>query len=257
MEHRPDADEVPWLYRDLASWWPLLSPPADYVEAASFFEGVLTNASPGPAPTLLELGSGGGNTASHLKSRFRMTLVDRSADMLAVSRDLNPECEHVEGDMRHIRLGRTFDRVFIHDAIAYMTTERDLRQAMETAFVHCRPGGVALFTPDYVRENFRPSTGHGGQDGPSRSLRYLEWTWDPDPSDATYTVDFAFLLREHDRSVHVECERHVLGLFARADWLRLLAETGFEPAAVPFELSTLEPGRHEVFVGARPATGGA
>jgi hypothetical protein len=53
------------------------------------------------------------------------------------SRVLNPECEHVEDDMRTVRLGRQFDCVFIHDAVAYMTTESDLRRAIETAFVHC------------------------------------------------------------------------------------------------------------------------
>jgi hypothetical protein len=43
--------------------------------------------------------------------------------------------------------------------------------AIETADVHCRPGGVALFAPDYVRENFKPTTDHGGEAGPSRSIR--------------------------------------------------------------------------------------
>ena len=47
--------------------------------------------------------------------------------MLALSATLNPECEHLEGDMRTLRLGRTFDVVFIHDAISYLTTEDDLR----------------------------------------------------------------------------------------------------------------------------------
>src|SRR3712207_7634231 len=42
-------------------------------------------------------------------------------------------------------------------SIVYMTTEADLRRAIETAFVHCEPGGAALFAPDHVRENFRPS----------------------------------------------------------------------------------------------------
>ena len=32
-----------------------------------------------------------------------------------------------------------------HDAVAYMKTEDDLRQAIETAYVHCQPGGAALF----------------------------------------------------------------------------------------------------------------
>lgn len=245
---------MPILYGELAPWWPLLSPPADYAEEAVFYERTLLEACARRPGTLLELGSGGGNNASFLKKRFQMTLVDRSPGMLATSRALNPECEHVEGDMRTVRLGRRFDCVFVHDAVAYMATEGDLRKAMETAFVHCEPGGAALFTPDHVRESFRPATDHGGIDGGGRGLRYLEWTWDPDPADTTYTVDFAFLLRERDGSVRVEQDRHTLGLFARADWLRLLSEVGFRPRGVPLEDSELEPGEGTVFVAAKPAS---
>lgn len=259
MKHRANFsavsdDGAPRLYGDLASWWPLLSSPADYAEEAAFYERTLAAACHPPTRTLLELGSGGGNNASHLKARFDVTLVDPSPGMLEVSRALNPECEHTEGDMRTVRLGDAFDCVFIHDAIVYMTTESDLRKAIETAFVHCRPGGAALFAPDHVRENFRPSTEHGGHDGGSRSLRYLEWTWDPDPADTTYVVDYAYLLRESDGSVRVEHDRHIEGLFARADWLRLVSEVGFRPSVVPFEHSELEAGAHEMFVGRKPDT---
>lgn len=248
------ADTGPKLYQEFAPWWPLLSPPSDYGEEAGFYQRTLLTACNRPALTLLELGSGGGNNASYLKTRFQVTLVDRSPQMLAVSQALNPECEHLEGDMRTVRLGRTFDCVFLHDAIVYMTTEADLRQALETAFVHCQPGGAALFAPDHVRENFKPSTGHGGHDGKNRGVRFLEWTWDPDPTDTTYIADYAYLLREKDGSMQVVHDRHIEGLFARADWLRLLSEVGFQARMVPFEHSEVEPGSCEVFVGSKPGT---
>jgi SAM-dependent methyltransferase len=240
------------LYDELASWWPVLSPPSEYAEEAAFYEKQLLQASAGEMRSLLELGSGGGHVASHLKSRFRMVLVDRSPGMLAVSRALNPDCEHVEGDMRTVRLGRQFDGVFVHDAVAYMTSEDDLRRAMDTAFVHCRPGGAALFAPDYVAENFTPRTDSGGHDGEGRSLRYLEWTWDPDPADTSYIVDYAYLMRERDGSMRVEHDRHVEGLFSRAAWLRLLGEAGFRASAVPFDHSEVDHCTLEVFLGIRP-----
>lgn len=245
---------LPKLYDQLSSWWTLLSHPSEYVEEAAFYARTLLPAGTHPARTLLELGSGGGNNASHLKTHhLSLTLVDPAPGMLAVSRALNPECEHIEGDMRTLRLGREFDRVFIHDAIAYMTTEADLRRAVETAFIHCRPGGAALFAPDHTRENFQPSTDHGGNDdGAGRGVRYLEWTWDPDPTDTTYTVDYAYMLRESDGAVRVEHDRHIEGLFARATWLQILAEAGFEPKVVPFEHSELEPGSYELFLGVKP-----
>jgi hypothetical protein len=245
--------DVPKLYGELAEWWPLLSAPAEYMEEAGFYGRALRDACERPPVTLLELGSGGGNNASHLKASFAMTLVDPSDGMLAHSRTLNPECEHIVGDMRTVRLGRQFDAVFVHDAIVYMLTEDHVRQALETAFTHCRPGGAALFAPDHVRETFSGSTDQGGHDGDGRALRYLEWTWDPDPGDSTYVVDYAYLLRERDGSVRVEHDRHVEGLFARADWFRMLSEAGFRPSALPFDHSELEPGTYEVFIGRKPA----
>ena len=242
----------PRMYGDLAGWWPLLSAPAAYAEEAEIYRRLLAGAADRPPETLLELGSGGGNNASHLKAHVRLTLVDRSAGMLEVSRALNPGCEHVQGDMRTVRLGRSFDAVFVHDAVNYMTCVEDLRLVMETAFAHCRPGGVALFAPDHLRETFRTGTDHGGHDGDGRGARYLEWTWDPDPLDSTYTVDYAYLLREADGSVRVEHDRHLQGLFPRARWLSLLEETGFAARAVPVEHSELEPGSYEVFVATRP-----
>jgi SAM-dependent methyltransferase len=240
------------MYGELAGWWPLLSAPSEYAEEAEIYRRLLVESADRPPETVLELGSGGGNNAAHLKAHFELTLVDLSPGMLEVSRKENPECEHVQGDMRSVRLGRSFDAVFVHDAVMYMTSEEDLRRAIETAYVHCRPGGAALFAPDQLRETFRTGTDWGGHDGDGRAVRYLEWTWDPDPLDTTYTVDYAYLLREADGSVRVEHDRHVEGLFPRATWLRLLSETGFSARAVPVELAELEPGRYELFAATRP-----
>jgi SAM-dependent methyltransferase len=235
------------LYNELAEWWPLFSAPADYAEEAAFFARVLSEAcSPSPR-AVLELGSGGGNNALYLKSRFEMTLVDLSPQMLAVSRKLNPECEHHEGDMRTVNLGRTFDAVFIHDAIMYMTSEADLIAAMRNAYRHCRVGGVALFVPDCVRETFVAETKHGGHDGEDgRSLRYLMWTVDPDPADTTYRTDFAILLRDKRGDTRVVHDSHVEGVFPRAEWMRLLREAGFEPRTLMDEWD------REIFVAKRP-----
>ncbi|HEY6042946.1 MAG TPA: class I SAM-dependent methyltransferase [Anaerolineae bacterium] len=219
---------TPILYSSLAGWWHLLSDPADYADEAATFRDIFAAHSQ-PIRTLVEFGSGGGNNASHLKNHFKMTLVDLAPEMLRTSRELNPELEHIEGDMRTVRLGRLFDGVFIHDAIMYLTTLAELRAAFQTASAHCRVGGLALFVPDYVRETFRAETSLGGHDDATRGLRYLEWTYDPDPTDTTYRSDFVYLLREGADTIRTELDRHVEGLFPRDEWLRLLRETGFVP----------------------------
>ncbi len=217
----------PKLYSELAEWWPLMSTPADYEEEAGFYTEIFREAC--DPRTVLELGSGGGNNASHMKAHFELTLVDRSTGMLAVSRELNPECEHVQGDMCDVRLGRQFDAVFVHDAVSYLTSLPDLARAIETASVHCKPGGVALFCPDWFRETFEPSTNHGGHDGQGRSFRYLEWDSKPTPGQDSFTADYAFLLRESGKAVRVVHDQHVCGLFPRERWLALCRAAGLQP----------------------------
>lgn len=232
------------MYRELAAWWPLISPPSEYVEEAASFLALLRAEQPS-ARTLLELGCGGGSLASHLKAHLALTLVDRAPGMLAVCRATNPECEVLEGDLRSVRLGRTFDAVLIHDAIMYATTEAELGAAIATAAAHLRPGGTAILAPDFTRESFTPATDCDGHDLGPLGLRWLEWSWDPDPADDTFQVDYAFLLREADGSTRVEHDRHVEGLFPVAAWLRAMDEAGLDGRAV------VDPWRAHVFVGRR------
>jgi len=241
------------MYGDLAPWWPLISPPEGYAEEAALFTRVLRSAAI-PVGEVLELGSGGGHSASHLKADFVMTLVDLSEDMLEASRRLNPECRHEQGDMRTVRLGRSFDAVFVHDAIDYMVTGSDLAEAIATAFAHCRPGGIALLEPDHTAETFEEGTGRGGSDGADgRGVRYREWTRDPDPSDTWVETDYDFELRHADGSVDTVHETHRTGLFPGAVWMRLLVEAGFEPSMVTEETTEDRPPR--IFlVGHRPTS---
>ena len=233
------------LYDDLARWWHLLSPPANHAWEAAHYAALWRGYVDAPA-TLLDLGAGGGCVAWHLRDDFACTLVDRSPAMLAASATINPASEHVVGDLRDLRLGRTFDGVLLGDAIMYLTDEAELAAAIATAFVHTRPGGCALFAPDATRESFRPGDSHGGSDSDdgARGLRFLLWTRDPEPEDSTITLDWALLLREGDR-VEVVHERHLHGLHARATYARLIAAAGFRVID--------DPAHAGVLVGLRPA----
>lgn len=240
----------PLLYRELVPWYRLLDPPQDHADEAAIYQAALERGCTPRAETLLELGAGAGHNALHLKRRFRCTLTDLSEDMLGLSRELNPECEHHVGDMRTLRLGRTFDTVLVHDAIMYMTTLEDLRAAVRTAFEHTRPGGAALFTPDCVRENFQEHSDLHATDDGARALRCLDWSWDPDPKDDTFITEYAFLLRD-GATVTAVHDRHVEGLFSKDTWLRVLTDAGYRVELVE-RLLDEEGFRDEVFLCRRP-----
>ncbi len=245
VEHR--------FYGELADWWPLISPPAEYAEEAAFAASLLEPESGAARAEVLELGSGGGHLASHLTERFALTLVDLSEPMLAVSRRLNPDAAHAAGDMRTVRLGRRFDAVLIHDAVDYMITEHDLADAIATAYEHCRPGGRVVIVPDDVADSFEARTDHGGSDGADgRAVRFLSWTYDPDPDDSETVTQYAFVLRSADGSVRTVSETHHCGLFSRETWLRLLSEAGLE-ATAHSEITSGDDQPRLWFVGIRPS----
>jgi hypothetical protein len=206
------------LYDALADWWPVISPPSGYAEEAALYVDMIRGAARCPIREVLELGSGGGNNASHMKRAFTLTLVEPADRMRELSRALNPECEHVSGDMRDVRLGRVFDAVFIHDA---------------------------------TRETFSEGTEHGGgEDERGRRARYLQWTLPPASGGTSFEAHYAFLLRESDGTVSAAHDVHREGLFPRSTWLRLFGEVGLAASLWPRIIEGVE---YDSFVALRDA----
>ncbi len=240
------------MYDSLADWWPAISPPSEYAEEAAIYVEMIRDAARRPVREVLELGSGGGNNASHMKRHFDMTLVEPADGMREISRALNPECEHVSGDMRNVQLGRKFDAVFVHDAVMYMTTEDDLREALATVAEHLAPDDVALVAPDATTETLREATEHGGgEDASGRRARYLQWTLPPAPGGTIFETHYAFLLQEADRSVRSAHDVHHEGLFPRQTWLRLFGEVELVAELASREIEGAE---YDSFVAFRDAS---
>ena len=242
----------PSLYDEYADWFHLLTAPEDYGEEAEYYLGIMSRLLGHEPRSLLELGSGGGNNASHYKHRVPdVVLTDLSESMLAISKTINPELPHLQGDMRTVRVGRPFEAVFVHDACSYLTTEEDIRQLAATAWEHCLPGGVAVFCPDNTAENLEFATDTGGHDGDGRALRYLEWSYPGPPGTYEFYVDFACILHEDGKEPRMVLDRHINGALPRALWLKAIEDAGFEADSVPLVHSEVPEGKHEVFTGWR------
>jgi len=231
----------PRLYADLAYLWPILSPPEHYeAEAQTLRRLIDAHFGGGPAAgarrSILELGAGGGHTLCHLAEDFDCVATDLAEPMLANCRALIPGIDARVGDMRTMRLGRTFDVVLVHDAIDYMTTAEDAQAALDTVAAHLSPGGVAFIAPTYTRETF--VDGEVADDGTTTDaaeLTYFTFVHDPDPADDQIEMILLYLIRPHPRNqgegdssrqVEVVEDRHVCGLFSNADWLAMIGRAG-------------------------------
>ncbi|MFW6039136.1 MAG: class I SAM-dependent methyltransferase [bacterium] len=215
------------LYTDLADLWPLLSPPEHYVSEAAVLRKLLEERLP-TAHSLLELGAGGGHTLCHLRDAYECVAVDLSEAMLANCRALNPGVEAIVGDMRDVRLDRTFDAVLIHDAIDYMLSADELRRTLDTAAAHLAPGGLAFIAPTYLCETFtNHETEHDQRTAGDRTLTYLGYVHDPDPGDTTFELILTYLINDAGE-LRIEHDRHTCGLFDEPAWQRLMEEAGFD-----------------------------
>lgn len=239
---------APRLYTDLAHLWPYLSPPDHYIEETQNLRELITEAlgePPADQPwSVLEIGAGGGHSTVHLKEHFNCTATDLSPQMLAHCNALNPDVPTVLGDMRDMRLGKTFDAVLLCDAIDYMTTRDDAVAALTTVAEHLRPGGVALFAPTYTRETFTdgetaddtvtPEMDNDAQgDEAIPGLTYFTFVHDPDPADTSFEMILLYLLRDpKTRQVQTLEDRHTCGLFSIADWQDMADQAGLTVEAL-------------------------
>jgi SAM-dependent methyltransferase len=161
--------------------------------------------------------------------------VDISLDMLELARRLNPDVIYLEGDMRTVRLNRTFDAVAILDSVNYMLRESGLRAAFETARAHLEPGGVFITIIEQTLEGFRQNQvkrlirERGGVE-----IAFIENMYDPDPSDTTYESVFIYLIRREGR-LEIELDRHLGGLFPVDVWYDTLSSAGFGVKTVEYE----------------------
>lgn len=133
-------------------YYDLLYRDKDYAGEASYVRGLIEQHQAGPL-TVLDLGCGTGRHDVVLAEMgYEVTGVDRSAEMLDVARTAarngaTPASLRFEqGDVRTVRLGKTFDVVIsLFHVMSYMTTNQDLLDALTTVRDHLKPGGLFVF----------------------------------------------------------------------------------------------------------------
>jgi SAM-dependent methyltransferase len=171
-----------------------------------------------------------------------VTGIDRSPDMMRVAQGINPDVEYVEGDIRTARLGRKFDAVLSHDAIAYMLTQEDIDEAYRTAAAHLNPGGIMVALPEEVRAFFKQNRiDHSVAEREGKTVATIEVAHDPDPADETFETTFVYVIRENGK-LTIETDTHILGIHPLEAFTGALDRAGFDFVVEEWELSDVDKG---------------
>lgn len=142
------------VFGNYARYYDLLYRDKDYVGEAQFIHRLIQAHAP-DAQNILDLGCGTGSHAILLaKEGYYTHGVDFSQEMLQkadshlsqLPQDLVSRLKFSHGDIRKVRLNRTFDVVLsLFHVISYQTTNEDLLAAFATVKEHLKPGGIVIF----------------------------------------------------------------------------------------------------------------
>ncbi|MBN2356310.1 class I SAM-dependent methyltransferase [candidate division KSB1 bacterium] len=216
-------------YEGLAWTELIISSPSDYADYVDGLAAIIKKHSPTETQTLLHLGCGAGVYDYTLKNHFQVAGVDLSKSMLKIAGKLNPDVAYTRGDMRKIRLKKTFDAVIIPDAIGYMTSVKDLRKAIRTACRHLKNGGVLLIVT-HLNEEFKENNFvYTGEKGNVR-VTIFENNYITGKNE--YEATIVYLIRKKGK-FKVYTDVHKIGLFSSSLWNNLLTERGFSVQRLP------------------------
>jgi SAM-dependent methyltransferase len=146
------------VFGKYSHYYNLLYKDKDYAGEARYIHDIIRQHAPG-AQSVLDLGCGTGRHDFELaRLGYEVTGVDMSAEMLAAARSrLAAGCPNLSserpcplnfhsGDIRNVRLNRTFDVVVsLFHVMSYQLTNEDLQAAIYTAGAHLKPGGLFIF----------------------------------------------------------------------------------------------------------------
>lgn len=216
-----------WIaYNELAWTEGWLADPAEHEKEVMMYVELIQSSAAEIPRTLLHMGCGAGSHDSVFKRFFTVTGVDLSRGMLNEARAAHPDIEYLEDDMRTLRLNRFFDAIVIPDSIDYMASLVDLQQAIHTAVEHLKKGGVLLVvgkTQETFQNNNFAYTGEKND----VHVTVFENNYINPLRPNTYEATLVYLIRRQGE-LTIHTDRHVLGLFPKAAWDRVLKDAGLK-----------------------------
>lgn len=225
-------------------YYDLLYRDKDYVAEVDYIASLLERAGIA-GPELLEFGSGTGKHARLLAERgYRVTGIERSAEMVSQALPF-PGVSYQQGDIRTVRLGRTFDAVLsLFHVVSYQTTNADVQAVFARAAEHLAAGGLFVFDVWYSPAVYaqRPAVRVKRLSGDGVEITRLA---EPAlyPNDNRVDVHYTIFARETATgTVHTLTETHPMRHFSLPELDLLAAGAGFERLRAEAFLSGNPPG---------------
>jgi len=226
------------IFIDYSRYYDLLYKDKDYDSEANYIKDLIKKFSP-KAKNIVDLGCG---TGSHdfLLSPYGYSIegVDFSQEMIAKAHskiasfpELASLLKFRQGDIRSVRLGKTFDvALSLFHVMSYQTTNSDFIDAVATAKHHLNPNGLFIFDcwygPSVLTDRPSVRVKHL-EDDIIRITRVAEPKLFPSRNlvDVNYTV---FVTEKKTSAIQEICETHTMRYFFSPELEMMLTNSGFK-----------------------------
>lgn len=230
-------------YTHLAKFYDRLMA-VDYQRWEAYLRSILKRHNCAPQ-NLLDLGCGTGNLTIPLARRgYTLTGIDISAEMVgaavAKAERENLMISFLVQDMRSLAVaGAPFDAVFSAcDALNYLLTAEDLRQAFQAVGRHLKSGGLFLFDLNSAKKLRRIYGEHSYADL-AEDFGYF-WDNEFDPHSNICAMELTFFVRLENGFYQRISERHQQKLWYPPEIEKVAEDTGFLTLAC-YDFLSFEP----------------
>ncbi len=227
-------------------YYDLLYRDKPYREEAEYVRKTLLLSNPG-IKDILELGCGSGAHAAFLgEMGFRVTGIDRSAEMIAQAKAKHiPGFEAQEGNITDFELGKKFNAaISLFHVMSYLTETEDVLRCLRQVNRHLETGGLFLFdcwfTPGVY--NLKPEKrSKTFEDDQLKVERFSESQMDLAKNTVDVHFDVRILDKKNGKEEHIQ-ENHLMRHFGVPEIALLASWSGFELTRAEEFLSGQEAG---------------
>ena len=128
-----------------------------------------------------------------------------------------------------------------------MLNEDDIRLTFLTVSSHLDKGGIFIFSPDYFLESFENyKVNHFTNSNETTTLTYIEYMYIPNPNK-TQIESILFYLINENGNLRIEQDKHIVGIFPKKLWIKLLLDADFSYEEYPY-IDNLDFPNHKLIV---------
>jgi len=220
----------PLIYAKNGQYYDLVYGSKDYKKEIEIIERLIAKYKTNSGNKLLDVGCGTGEHLKFMVSDYDCTGLDINQNLLKIAATKNTKVNFMQGDMIDFELGEKFDVITcLFSSIGYVKTLDNLEKTLRNMFNHLNVGGLVIIEPWFTKgsKSFKVNTPYLTTfENEVIKIARLSMA---KIMDNLSTMDTHYLVAENDGVVQHFSEEHVLGLFEKDDFIKIMANVGFSP----------------------------